>query len=358
MSQALRAVPRGTARSALRRATRAGRLPAIAGLLLVVSVVATGLGPAAVDPWTVARILLSGLGVPLEATWSDTAATIVLDLRVPRVVLGILAGAALAAVGATLQAIVRNPLADPYVLGVTAGASTGAAAAILLGTGVLAGSAGLGLSAFAGAIVATVAMLALGHLGGRASATRLLLAGITVGYLLPAATSLLVFASDAPEGARAVMFWLLGSLALGSAGTLPVLAVTVVLGLGGLVAAGRVVDALALGDEVAANLGIDPVRARRRLLVLCAALVGATVAAVGGIGFVGLVVPHLARRIVGASHRVLLPATALLGAAVLVASDVAARLLLPPRELPIGIVTALVGTPLLITHVARLRDTP
>ncbi|MFT4235876.1 MAG: iron ABC transporter permease [Microbacterium sp.] len=333
------------------------RIIAMGVLMLLVSVISLGLGTAVISPATTAQILAHHLvGWPGEATWTHSQETIILDIRLPRVLTALLAGAALSIAGATLQSVVRNPLADPYILGVSAGASTGAAAFILFGTALIGGVFALSASAFVGASLATAFALTLAHVGGRATSTRLLLAGVTVGYLLSAATSFMVFASDSPDGARSVMFWLLGSIALATSTTLPVLGIVVVVGIVALTAYGRKLDALDLGDETAATLGVNPARLRTGLLLVCAALVGVTVAAVGSIGFVGLVVPHLARRMVGASHRTLLPTAAMMGAAFLVVSDVAARMALPPQELPIGIVTALVGTPLLVRHVARLRE--
>ncbi len=333
------------------------RMAAVAVLMLLVAIVSLGLGTAVISPGTTAQILAHHvIGWPAEATWPSSQDTIIIDIRLPRVLTALLAGAALAVAGATLQSVVRNPLADPYILGVSAGASTGAAAFILFGAAVVGGAFALSASAFVGAAAATLFALSLAHFGGRATSTRLLLAGVTVGYLLSAATSFMVFASDSPDGARSVMFWLLGSVALSTTATLPVLAIVVLAAIVVLTAFGRKLDALDLGDETAATLGINPVRLRTGMLLVCAALVGVTVAAVGSIGFVGLVVPHLARRLVGAAHRTLLPTAAVMGAAFLVVSDVAARMLVPPQELPIGIVTALVGTPLLIRHVARLRE--
>ncbi|MFT4086690.1 MAG: iron ABC transporter permease [Gordonia sp. (in: high G+C Gram-positive bacteria)] len=326
-------------------------------LVLASTLAAIVIGSSSVDPLTVLRILCwraFSWGDP--TLWTPRQEAIVLDIRLPRVLVGLVAGAALAVCGATLQTLVRNPLADPYILGVSAGASAGAAAVILFGGGLLVGAFGLAGSAFAGAALATVLVLMLAHSGGRPTAMRMLLAGVTVGYLLQAATSFLIFASDTPEGARTVMFWLLGSLALASKQSLLVLTAVVVIGVAVLMTSTRSLDALDLGDETAQSLGIRPDRTRRRLLLLCAALIGVTVSAVGAIGFVGLVVPHLARRLVGTAHRALIPAAALIGASFLVISDVVARTVLYPQDLPIGIVTALVGTPLLIRHVARMRD--
>jgi iron complex transport system permease protein len=314
-----------------------------------------GLGPVSVAPGTVVRIVSHHtIGLPRTAAWSAADDAIIWQVRLPRVLLGAAVGAALAVVGVALQALVRNVLADPYVLGVTSGASTGAAAAILFGVGAGLGAGSLSVTAFAGAMLASVAVLAIARLGGPMTPTRVLLAGVAVGYLLHAATSFLIFASDSPEGTRAVMFWLLGSLAHATWPTLGPVVVVAVGAVGVLQLWGRRLDAIAIGDETARTLGVDPFRFRAQVLVVGAVAVGAVVAMSGGIGFVGLVIPHLARRLVGPGHRSLVPAAALIGAAFLVWSDVLARLLLQPRELPIGVVTALAGGPFLLHLVRRV----
>jgi iron complex transport system permease protein len=185
---------------------------------------------------------------------------------------------------------------------------------------------------------------------------RLLLAGVAVGYALYAATSFLIFASDSQEGARTVLFWLLGSLALASWSTsLAIVAIVVVFTLALLTLWGRRLDALAIGDETAHTLGISPTRFRAQLLVLVSLCVGAVVAASGGIGFVGLVIPHVARCFVGSAHRRVVPVAALIGAIFLLWADVVGRTILQPRELPIGIITALVGAPFLLILVRRFH---
>jgi iron complex transport system permease protein len=327
--------------------------------LLVLLPVAVGLGPVAVAPGTVAGIVGHHLvGWPHDPTWSAAEDTIVWLVRVPRVLLGALVGAALAVGGVALQAMVRNVLADPHLLGVTSGASTGAAASILFGVGVGAGTAALTASAFIGALAATAVLFVVARQGGRITAIRLLLAGVTIGYVLSAATSFLIFASDSPEGARAVVFWLLGSLSSAQWPALVSTAPTVVAGLGVLLLMANRLDALAIGDDTARTLGVAPARLRAQALVVVALCVGAVVAVSGAIGFVGLVVPHVARLCVGGAHRRVIPVAALLGALFLLAADVVARTAFAPRELPLGIVTAVVGAPLLLLLVRRLQATP
>lgn len=321
---------------------------------LATVVVAVGLGAAYVTPETVAQILGHHLlGLP-EAGWKATEEAIVWKVRLPRVLLGALVGAGLAVTGMALQAMVRNMLAEPYLLGINSGASSGAAAAILFGAGTGLGAYALPVSAFLGALAASFLVFALARGGGRVTSLRLLLSGVAVGYLLYGLTSFLIFASGSAEGARSVMFWLLGSLGLAQwDGLLAVVAIAVLATITLLTLSGRGLDALAIGDETAHTLGISPDRFRTLLLVVVALTVGVVVSAAGSIGFVGLVVPHLARRAVGSAHSVAIPAAALMGAILLVWADVLARVLLQPQEIPIGIVTALLGAPFLIVLIRR-----
>lgn len=296
-----------------------------------------------------AASIFAGIAIgSVDVSLSDP---IVQNLRIPRVLLGCAVGAGLAVAGVILQAVVRNVLADPYIVGVHSGASCGAAAAILFGIG-----AGLSLQfmAFLGALATTALVFLVARAGGQLTAIRLLLAGVAVGYALSALTSFMIFASDSPEASRSVMFWLLGSLSLASWGAqlVTVFAVFALVTAMLLVFSSHI-DALSLGDTTALSLGIRPQRLRALLLLATCLLIGTVVALSGAIGFLGLVVPHLARRLVGASHRVLIPLAALLGAILVIWADIGARTLLSPQELPIGIITALVGTPMLLALIRR-----
>lgn len=342
-----------------RRRRTALWLLALTCALVVTVVIAVGSGAVAVAPATVARAAAHHLlGWPAEMTWSPAQDAIVWQVRLPRVLLGTLVGAGLAVSGVALQAMVRNVLADPYLLGINSGASSGAAAAILFGVGAGFGRYALPLSAFLGALAASLLVFLIARTGGRVTSIRLLLAGVAVGYALYATTSFLIFASGSAEGARSVMFWLLGSLGLGRWDTALAIVAAVVAGTIVLLTfSGRRLDALAIGDETAHTLGVSPDRFRMRLLVVVALCVGVLVSASGSIGFVGLVVPHLARRIVGATHVRVVPVAALLGAILLVWADVVARVLLSPQEIPIGIVTSLLGAPFLLVLIRRLHTT-
>lgn len=287
--------------------------------------------------------------------WTGITESIVWDVRFPRVLLGAFVGAGLSIVGATLQAMVRNPLADPYVFGITSGASVGAVAVILLGLSVF-GVYSLSIAAFVGALVAFGLVFLLAQRDGVMSPVRLILAGVAISYVLSAITSFMVFyAANTGNGGevRSVLFWLLGGL--GGARwiylTLPALAV--LLGTLYLVLQARSLNALVVGEESAAGLGVDPQAFRRQLFVVTALLTGVLVAVSGGIGFVGLMLPHIVRLMVGADHRRVLPVAGLLGAIFLIWADVLARTIVAPSELPIGIITAFVGAPFSIWLLRR-----
>lgn len=339
------------------RSRRGGPLWSTAlSIVLVISIaVCVGIGPVAIHPVTVISVIGNNLGLPIAQNWSDSEEAIIWNMRVPRVLLGVAVGAGLAICGAALQGMVRNILADPYILGISGGASTGAAGAILFGFASGAGQYALSTAAFLGALAASLLVFFLARSNGQLTSIRLLLAGIAIGYALSACTSFLIFASDNAEGSRSVMFWLLGSLSLARWDIFLALCVSLVLfTLALLLMSSRQLDALSIGDETALALGVRPAALRVKVLVLVSLSTGAIVAASGAIGFIGLVVPHLGRRLVGAAHARLLPVTALLGALLLVWADAGARVLMQPRELPIGIITSLIGAPFLLILIRRM----
>ena len=336
-------------------ARRTATLWVLVAAVIISAVLAVGAGAVPVPPSTVVRVLAHHVLGTAGVTDSIPAAdAIVWTVRAPRVLLAMVVGATLAAAGVALQAVVRNALADPYVLGVTSGASTGAAAAIVLSVGTGLGAWLLPAFAFAGALAATAVVLFFARWGGLVTPVRLILAGMATGYVLNSATSFLIFASDSPEAGRSVLFWLLGSLAQARWATLQIAGVVALATVAALTVLGGLLDALAAGDETALTLGVNPDRLRLLLVGVVALAVGVMVAVSGGIGFVGLVVPHLARGLVGATHHVLVPAAALLGAVLLLWADVLARTAFAPQELPIGIVTGLVGGPFLLLLLRRL----
>ncbi|MER0245517.1 iron ABC transporter permease [Streptomyces sp. HSW2009] len=319
-------------------------------LLALIMMVAISIGAVTipvVDVWQIVWHHLTGSGAAADPALDQ----IVWNFRTPRVVLAALVGAGLAVSGVVLQAVVSNPLADPYVLGVSSGASLGAVMVITMAGGAL-GGLGVSAAAFAGAMLAVALVFLLGQSGGRLAPTRLVLSGVAIGYLFLAGTSYLQLQAT-PTELRSVMFWMLGSVAgakwnqLGLVGTV-VLTSTVCLAL-----FGRQLNALLAGDESATALGVDVHRLRAVLLVLSSLLTGTVIAVAGGIGFVGLMIPHLVRLAVGADHRRLLPLAAVVGAIYLVVVDLLSRTVNRPNELPLGILTALFGAPFFLWLLRR-----
>lgn len=343
--------PSTRARRLADRRRRIRRLLLLAAAAVLCPVVALSVGAATVPIGDVVAIVAHHLGGGIAVTWPPSVDAIVWENRVPRVLAGLLVGAILGVSGVALQAIVRNPLAEPFVLGVSAGASTGAAAAIIV-LGVLAPLV-TGLMAFAGALVATFVLLLIAGRG--AGPLQLILGGLAVGFGFHSTTNFLVFSSGSPETAQSVMFWMLGSLGRAQWAQLPLLAAAAITLTALLCLLGPVLDALASGDRTSESVGIDPQHARLAILVPVSAAVGIAVAATGGIGFVGLIIPHLMRRFVGYAHRWLVPASAVCAAAFLVATDAVARVVFAPVELPIGVVTGLIGAPFLALLVRRDR---
>ncbi|PNU20223.1 hypothetical protein C2E25_08530 [Geothermobacter hydrogeniphilus] len=288
------------------------------------------------------------LAVLLGRSESPTHAAIVLKIRLPRALLAALVGAALGASGSAFQAVLRNPLADPYILGVSGGAALGAVAALTLG---FSSPLLLPAAAFAGACGALLLVywIARAH---RGSPHTLILSGVMVGSLASALLLFLLWMAPA-DPVRTAVFWLAGNLALADVGWLPWAALWTGLAFCGLWAQSGALDLLTQGEETAADLGLEVGRARLLLFAAAGALTAAAVALAGLVGFVGLTVPHVARLLWGASHRHLLPASALLGAAFLVLADALARTLLAPAEIPVGVVTALLGAPFFLYLLRR-----
>ena len=289
----------------------------------------------------------------VEPHWPDTYATIVLDVRLPRVLLGVVVGAGLAVVGATLQALVRNPLADPFLLGISSGASLGAVAVIVFGMTLFGAMFTPMLAAFAGSMGALLVVYLLARSGGRMTTTRLVLAGVAMSYVLGALVNLLLATAAEPQLLKSVMFWTLGSLAGAQWATLPVPVLVVTAGLAVVLSRSRSLNLLFAGEEAAGTLGLEVHRFRAGMFLLVSLMTGVIVAVSGSIGFVGLMLPHAVRLLVGADHRRVLPATALLGAAFLTVADIAARTVVAPQELQIGVLTALCGGPFFVWLLRR-----
>ncbi|TXS52467.1 iron ABC transporter permease [Streptomyces sp. t39] len=287
-----------------------------------------------------------------QATWSTARETIVLDVRAPRVLLGAVTGAGLALIGTALQALVRNPLAEPYLLGVSSGASLGAVAVIVFGVNLF-GNLSLSAAAFAGALLTLFLVYTTARTGGRITSTRLVLSGVAYASVLTALMNVLLLTGERGNEARAVLAWTLGGLGGVRWATLWLPGTALLLGLGVLLLQARSLNLLMAGEEAATTMGLDVARFRARTFVLLSLLTGVLVAAAGPIGFVGLMTPHVVRLFVGGDHRRLLPTAALGGAVFLVWADIAARTVAAPMEIPVGVLTALTGGPFFLWLMRR-----
>jgi len=326
----------------------------VLGAALVLAIlVAAAVGSVSVslgDSWKIVWAHLSGGQTGVNRAFDQ----IVWNFRIPRVLLAALCGAGLAVAGVVLQALVSNPLADPFILGVSAGGSVGAVLVMSIGAGAL-GGLGVSGAAFLGSMLAVGLVFLLGQQGGRLNPVRLVLAGVAISYVFTSITNYLQLQTE-PNNMRRIMFWLLGSVSGAHWSQLQVAGIVVVAVTLVLTLYGRQLNALVTGDESATALGIDVKRLRILLIVLTSLLAGVLIAVAGGIGFVGLMVPHLVRLAFGVDHRRLLPLAALVGAIYLVIVDLLSRTLDPPNELPLNILTALFGAPFFIWLMRRDRS--
>ncbi len=331
------------------------RLPlaAIAAAVAVIAVAALGVGASGVGLTDALFLALASVGVGEP---DPMARAILLDVRLPRVALGLAAGAGLAVSGALMQAIFRNPLAEPALVGVSSGAALGAAMVIVFGAS-LALPAGLRpvalpLAAAVGGGAVTLLVQRVARVGGRTATATLLLAGLAITSLVNAVLGLALHVADDAE-LRNLTFWLLGSLGGARSSHVAVAIPAILVPLALALRLAGPLDALLLGEQEARHLGIDVERLKRKAIALSAIMVGAAVAMSGVIGFVGLLVPHLVRLVLGPGHRLMLPRAALGGAGLLVGADLIARTIVAPSELPIGVLTALLGAPFFLWLLLR-----
>lgn len=326
-------------------------LIAALGAWLVVVLMSTTLGAVRIPPTAIAAIIANQLGLSLPVTWPAEYETVVLYLRLPRVILSSLVGAALALAGVTFQGLLRNPLADPYILGVSSGASLGAVLAISLGVGgSLLGFNGVALAAFVGALAAMTLVLLLGRKGQRMPVPTLLLAGVAVSSFLSSLVSLVILFSEKHLGS--FLFWLMGGLGSADWRTVAAMLPYLVVASATLGWHARSLNALAFGEESAGHLGVDVERVKVTLVLAASLITASAVASSGVIGFVGLITPHIVRLVKGPDHRGLVPLVMVVGATFLVIADTLARTVLAPQELPVGAITALCGAPFFV-HLLR-----
>ena len=334
--------------------TKRGRMPLIAAVFVLVVILAVGLGSVQIAPWNVVRLLLWKAhltGRPAGVPVADQV--ILLQLRLPRVLLAAIVGAGLAVAGAVFQVLFSNPMADPAIIGVSSGAALGAIAVILAGWGAALGGSATAAAAFAGALLTALLVYRLARIGPAVQVGTLLLAGIAVAAVISSVITLVMAMSG--QEVRSIYFWLLGGL--GAASWQQVGEAGVPIGVGMAIVALSVanLNLMALGEERAGQLGLDIEGFKRLLLATGALLAAAAVSVAGLIGFVGLMTPHIMRRIVGPDHRRLLPASILGGATFMVLADLVARTVVSPEEIPVGAVTALLGGPFFIYLLRRER---
>jgi iron complex transport system permease protein len=350
--------PASTLRTASKRA--GGRRSTLvftvgAALLVVATLLSASIGQLAIPPSEVVGGLLHGMGITTPwAPESDITTQALWQIRFPRVVASILVGAALAVAGAVMQAVFGNPLAEPGVVGVSSGAALGAALGIVIG-GAAATTFGIAGLAFVGGLAATALVYSMARQGGRTEVVTLLLTGIAVNAFAGAGLALLLFAGDTASREQ-IVFWQLGTLNGTRWNEVAVMAPLAVIGLVASLYFARKYDLLALGERTAGHLGLRVERLRIVSIVVVAVLTGAAVAFVGIIAFVGLVVPHVIRMILGPSHRRLILASALGGAVLLVFADAAARTAVEGADLPIGLLTSLIGGPFFFYLLRRTRQ--
>lgn len=323
----------------------------LALLSLITILLATGLGPVSVAPGTTARILLSkipGIGNSISPTWEQLDQNIVLGLRLPRVCLGMVVGASLAVCGVTMQALVRNNLADPFILGVSSGAAAFASLGMLFGVFSFLGTYSLSISAFMGSGLTIIFVYVISRVRGRINITQLLLSGVAISMIMDGVTSIIKLGAPNALGLHNAEFWMSGSLAGAKWAYLKLPFIVLVLCMIFLLMNNRGLNLLLLGDESAGALGVNVRRLQKELVLVASLMAGVTIAVSGTIGFVGLMVPHFTRLLVGGDHKKVLPISALLGGILVVWVDVAARMLIAPEELPVGILTAVIGGPIFI----------
>lgn len=334
-----------------------GLIMTVLSILAVISLLfGVGLGPVTVAPEKVAKILLSrlpGLGELIPRSWEQLDQNIVLGLRLPRVCLGFVVGASLAVTGVTMQALVRNPLADPFILGVSSGAAAFATLGMLFGVFSFLGTYSLAISAFIGSAVTIILVYTISRVRGRINITQLLLSGVVISMIMDSFTRIITLSAPNALGLHNATFWMSGSLAGARWAYLKLPLAVLLICTAVLMINFRGLNLLLLGDESAGALGVNVPRLQKLLVLVASLMAGVTVSVSGSIGFVGLMVPHFTRLLVGGDHRRVLPVAALLGGILVIWVDVAARMLLAPEELPVGILTAIIGGPLFIWLLKR-----
>lgn len=317
-------------------------------VLILVMLAAANFGAASISPLDIAKILLSRLpfmGHLISLRGLDESTIIIVaKLRVPRILLGALAGAGLSVVGAAFQGVFKNPMADPFVLGISSGAALGATLSILFGGSMsIGGMSATTIAAFCGAVATTICVYSLARIGNRVQSVTLLLSGVALSYLLSSLISLLMLFHR--ESIERIILWTMGNLSGATMGEVLLLLLLMIPCLIGIWYHSRDLNLLLLGDESAKSLGVDVEQVKKRILLFSTLIVAGVVSFSGIIGFVGLIIPHTARMLVGPDHKILIPFAAVFGSVFMILCDTAARSVIPPAEVPVGIITSLLGVP-------------
>lgn len=329
----------------------------LAVILLVSIVLAINIGAVDVSPAVTFRIIANKLlgNEVFPVTWSSAQQSIIWNLRMPKVLVAGCVGAGLSLAGIFMQALTKNPLADPYILGISSGASTGATFVLLVGSIPLLGSVSVSTGAFIGALVTSVLVFCIAGKEGQNNTTKLVLVGMAVSAFFSALTNFVIFITPDSKKVNSALFWMTGSFSgILWSDVLPAV-IALALGLLAAVFINRELDALLMGEEIARSSGVDTSRIKIIIILVSTLLTGVMVSMSGIIGFVGLVIPHICRSVVGASHRRLVPLSLLLGASYMIWADVIARVCVAPEEIPVGVITALAGVPFFLVMLKKSR---
>lgn len=320
-------------------------------LACVTVMLATGLGSVSVSPVSTFRIILNKIpfiGSYIDISWGQTEENIIIGLRLPRVLLGMIVGASLSVTGVTMQALVRNQLADPFILGVSSGASVFAALGMIFGAFSFLGRYSLPISAFIGAALTIIFVYIISRIRGRINITQLLLSGVAVSMIMDGFVNVIKLSAPNALGLHNAEFWMSGSLAGAKWEYLTLPLCVLLSSIFILMINYRGLNLLLLGEESAGALGINVKSFQKFLILIASLMTGVTISVSGSIGFIGLMVPHFTRLLIGGDHKKVLPLSALFGGILVVWVDVAARMIIAPEELPVGILTAIIGGPLFI----------
>ena len=330
----------------------------LAAALMLSIICAVSFGPVRIafrTTWKVIINFILGGKPPFAVDWKNSTEMIVLNLRLPRVILGCIVGGSLSLSGVAIQAAVKNPLAGPYILGISSSATTGAVSVILMGAFSSFGIYALSAGAFIGALLGIAIVLFISNVRGSITPVRIVLSGVAVSAFFSALTNLIVHSANDEEGIRSALYWMIGSFAGARSEYVYLPLVGLCLAIFVLSANYRSLNAMLMGDETAATLGIDTRKTRLLIIITAALITGICVSVSGAIAFVGLVVPHVIRIFTGSDHKKIIPLSVLAGAIYLVWADVAARLIVAPEELSVGIITSLIGAPFFISLLRRKK---